>query len=108
MQVCRQTCVGMYAGAWLRGTRRPAMRAFIPRNLAAVGRDVLKPRRCWQGWGSYLRLIDFLHHSSLGLRVIKKKKRRLGVMIVPELSCVDDVGVGVWILSHSCADDVLA
>ena len=28
--------------------------------------------------GSYLRLIDFVHHSTLGLRVIKKKKRSLG------------------------------
>ena len=27
--------------------------------------------------GSYLRLIDFVHHSTLGLRVIKKKKRNL-------------------------------
>ena len=26
--------------------------------------------------GSYLRLIDFVHHSTLGLRVIKKKRRR--------------------------------
>jgi len=26
--------------------------------------------------GSYLRLIDVVHHSTLGLRVIKKKKRR--------------------------------
>ena len=26
--------------------------------------------------GSYLRLIDFLYHSTLGLRVIKKKKYR--------------------------------
>ena len=25
--------------------------------------------------GSYLRLIDFVHHSTLGLRVIKKKKK---------------------------------
>ena len=24
--------------------------------------------------GSYFRLIDFVHHSTLGLRVIKKKK----------------------------------
>jgi len=28
--------------------------------------------------GSYLRLIDFVYHSTLGLRVIKKKKR-LGI-----------------------------
>ena len=25
--------------------------------------------------GSYLRLIDFVYHSTLGLRVIQKKKR---------------------------------
>jgi len=25
--------------------------------------------------GSYLRLIDFVYHSTLGLRIIKKKKR---------------------------------
>jgi len=27
--------------------------------------------------GAYLRRIDFVHHSTLGLRVIKKKKRRI-------------------------------
>ena len=27
--------------------------------------------------GSYLRLIDFVYHSSLGLRVIKREKRDL-------------------------------
>jgi len=26
--------------------------------------------------GSYLRLIDFLYHSTLGLRVMKKKKKK--------------------------------
>ena len=26
--------------------------------------------------GSYLRLIDFVHHSTLGLRVIQKKKKK--------------------------------
>ena len=26
---------------------------------------------------SYLRLIDFVHHSTLGLRVIKKKRRSI-------------------------------
>jgi len=25
--------------------------------------------------GSYLRLIDFVYHSTIGLRVIKKKRR---------------------------------
>jgi len=28
--------------------------------------------------GSYLRLINFAYHSTLGLRVIKKKKNRSG------------------------------
>jgi len=28
--------------------------------------------------GSYLRLIDFVYHSTLGLRVIKKKKKKKG------------------------------
>jgi len=27
--------------------------------------------------GSYLRLIDFVYHSTLGLTVIKKKKKNL-------------------------------
>ena len=27
--------------------------------------------------GSYLRLIDFVYHSTLGLRVIKKRRRRM-------------------------------
>ena len=31
--------------------------------------------------GSYLRLIDFVYHSTLGLRVIKKKKRPNCVVI---------------------------
>jgi len=26
--------------------------------------------------GSYLRLIDFVHHSTLGLRVIKRERER--------------------------------
>jgi len=32
--------------------------------------------------GSYLRLIDFVYHSTLGLRVIKKKKDYLGAGLV--------------------------
>ena len=28
--------------------------------------------------GSYVRLIDFVYHSTLGLRVKKKKKKNLG------------------------------
>jgi len=34
-------------------------------------------REMWSGFevGSYLRLIDFVYHSNLGLREIKKKKK---------------------------------
>jgi len=31
--------------------------------------------------GSYLRLIDFVYHSTLGLRVIKKKKKTLDMFV---------------------------
>jgi len=34
--------------------------------------------------GSYLRLIDFVYHSTLDLRVIKKKRRFLTARPVPE------------------------
>ena len=34
--------------------------------------------------GSYLRLIDFVYHSTLGLRVIKKKEDSLGYRALPE------------------------
>ena len=30
---------------------------------------------CPAVWGSYVRLADFVYHATLGLRVIKKKKR---------------------------------
>ena len=35
---------------------------------------------CGSEEGSYLRLIDFVYHSTLGLRVIKKKKK-LGLRV---------------------------
>jgi len=35
--------------------------------------------------GSYVRLIDFVYHSTLGLRVIKKKEKLEGF-----------VGAGFW------------
>ena len=38
--------------------------------------------------GSYLRLIDFVYHSTLGLRVIKKKRKSTSVRVH------DDVLVG--------------
>ena len=38
--------------------------------------DCERARKCWarSEAGSYLWLIDFVYHSTLGLRVIKKKK----------------------------------
>jgi len=33
--------------------------------------------------GSYLRLIDFVYHSTLGSRVMKKKKRRTEEAVLP-------------------------
>jgi len=41
---------------------------------AAVGR--VHRRRLYLQAGSHLRLIDFVYHSTLGLRVIKKEKRQ--------------------------------
>jgi len=36
--------------------------------------------------GSYLRLIDFVYHSTLGLRVIKKRRRRMFWLAVHSVS----------------------
>jgi len=44
--------------------------------------------------GSYLRLIDFVYHTTLGLRVIKKKKRRLRVSTARPL--LVSLVLGVW------------
>ena len=38
--------------------------------------------------GSYLRLLDFVYHSTLGLRVIKKKKKTK--MNMSEIVCGSD------------------
>ena len=38
--------------------------------------------------GSYLRLIDFVYHSTLGLRVIKKKKCVHAQVSVPGTSII--------------------
>ena len=37
--------------------------------------------------GSYLRLIDFVYHSTLGVRVIKKKKKHLAWHALPGVGC---------------------
>jgi len=42
--------------------------------------------------GSYLRLIDFVYQSTLGLRVIKKKKRSTRIVI-----CVHSENTGFLI-----------
>ena len=40
--------------------------------------------------GSYLRLIDFVYHSTLGLRVIKKKKNTLVAVTVSRATFVHE------------------
>ena len=49
--------------------------------------------------GSYLRLIDFVYHSTLDWRVIKKKRRQAGEPRKPKVrhdtSCVQRSGFGV-------------
>ena len=45
--------------------------------------------------GSYLGLIDFVYHSTLGLRVIKKKKRK-GVSCRRPAVWVWGLGSGLW------------
>ena len=45
--------------------------------------------------GSYLRLIDFVHHSTLGLRVIKKKKK-VNMANSKRLSVTLFVGTPLW------------
>ena len=41
--------------------------------------------------GSYLRLIDFVYHSTLGLRIIKKKKEPPYVPpVLPIVGSMDD------------------
>ena len=37
--------------------------------------------------GSYFRLIDFVYHSTLGLRVIKKRKKNQ--LVFGEVECVE-------------------
>ena len=41
--------------------------------------------------GSYLRLIDFVYHSTLGLRVIKKKRSAADVPRVFVFVCTPSV-----------------
>jgi len=41
--------------------------------------------------GSYLRLIDFVYHSTLGLRVIRKKKKKYLVELFPFPHLVEDL-----------------
>ena len=36
--------------------------------------------------GSYLRLIDFVYHSTLGLRVIKKKEKAMSCLSKVEVA----------------------
>jgi len=60
---------------------------------------------CGSGAGSYLRLIDFVYHSTLGLRVIKKKKvegSRFRVLVEGS-----GFGLGIRIEGFGMEDSVL-
>jgi len=47
--------------------------------------------------GSYLRLIDFVYHSTLGLRVIKKKSRTAWSRYTQILNAVKGSQSTVWV-----------
>jgi len=79
--------LGGGAVSYERGTPVTAPRLHKPEALARrtapprEDSDSWKPARLSTnlqptGTGSYLRLIDFVYHSTLGLRVTRKKKRR--------------------------------
>jgi len=51
--------------------------------------------------GSYVRLIDFVYHSTLGLRVIKKKKK-MWHLLFPET--LDHRRIRHHILAHEEGD----
>ena len=56
------------------GIHRIAKDSFF--NPMGAARNALRFEMCsGSGAGSYLRLIDFVYHSTLGLRVIKKNKK---------------------------------
>ena len=46
--------------------------------------------------GSYLRLIDCVYHSTLGLRVIKKKKKKNADLVADETTTTPAVVDEVW------------
>jgi len=48
------------------------------RSAAGEGADYFAEMRSGSEEGSYLRLMDFVYHSTVGLRVIKKKRRGEG------------------------------
>jgi len=60
------------------GTAAPPAPAAAPRSTSlqgGVGVNYFTEVCSGSEAGSYLRLIDFVYHSALGLRVIKKKRR---------------------------------
>ena len=52
--------------------------------------------------GSYLRPVDFVHHSSLGLRVVKKKRR----LLKPEHSNVQRFRGGLVFKAHRLCESL--
>ena len=56
--------------------------------------------------GSYLRLIDFVYHSTLGLRVIKKKREDIRSVSSGEnpWSRIWNLGFGIRVWGLGCRD----
>ena len=55
-------------------------------------------RRSGSEAGSYLRLIDFVYHATLGLRGIKKKKEETKVSPPPRRAKIRVYDFGCWTL----------
>ena len=60
----------------MRDLSRPKVEGFLP-HTQHVNLRMVKNPDCSEE-GSYVRLIDFVYHSTLGWRVIRKKKRAAG------------------------------
>jgi len=61
---------------FLKGTRFSRRAALDDRSWVVQFKNNYFPEKCsGSEAGSYLRLIDFVYHSTLRLRVIKKKKK---------------------------------
>ena len=69
----KRHCWATVAGSCVKGRRHP------PNSLNHLSVDHDSEMCSGSEAGSYLMLIDFVYHSTLGLRVIKKRRRRFRI-----------------------------